>query len=95
MTPPQNLKQLINIFLGIINPLLLLLAGLSLLVFLWGLTSFIFKSGDEKALVEGKALMKWGLIALFVMLSLMGIITLLGTTFGLQISGIPLLPPNR
>lgn len=87
---------MVNIFLGLINPILVLLVALSILVFFWGIVKFIFNSGDEGALEEGKNLMKWGLIGLFVMLSVMGIIAILGSSFGFQIGGIPLLPPfNR
>ncbi|MEK7175868.1 MAG: hypothetical protein AAB695_00645 [Patescibacteria group bacterium] len=55
--------------------LVLVVAGIALLFFFWGLAQFIFKvRGDEKAVDQGKALMKWGLIAFFVMLSVWGIV---------------------
>lgn len=93
MTPPSNFKDLVSLFINIINPILLLLAGFSLLVFFWGLASFIFKSGDTKAIADGKELMKWGLIALFVMVSLWGIINFFYGSFGFSgVLGIPLLP---
>lgn len=93
---PANLKDLVNIFLGLINPILLLLAGLSLLAFFWGLMTFIFKSGDTKALEEGKEMMKWSLVAIFVMVSLLGIIAFLRGTFGFQGTfGLPVLPFTR
>jgi len=95
MTPPTDLKSLVNIFLGIINPLLLVLAGLSLLVFFKGLASFIFHAGDAKGNEEGKNLMKWGLIALFVMVSLLAIIGFLSESFGFGQVLLPLLPPNH
>lgn len=57
-----------------INPLLLVIAGLALLAFFWGLMKFISKAGDEKSHAEGKSLMVWGLIALFVMVSVWGIV---------------------
>ncbi|MEK7194351.1 MAG: hypothetical protein AAB660_01515 [Patescibacteria group bacterium] len=54
---------------------IVVVAGLALLVFMWGLVKFIFKiGGDEKAIEEGKNLMKWGLVALFVMVAVWGII---------------------
>ena len=92
MTPPTDFKSLVNIFLGLINPLLLVLAGLSLLVFFIGLVAFIFQSGDVKAHEEGKARMKWGLVGLFVMVSLWGLIQLIYGNFFTGSIGFPLLP---
>lgn len=51
------------------------LIGLALLAFFWGLAKFIFRvGGDEKAVEEGKRVMKWGLVALFVTVSVWGIV---------------------
>ncbi len=64
---------------------ILVVAGLALLVFMWGLVKFIFKiGGDEKAIEEGKNLMKWGLVALFVMISVWGIIGFFQGELGLD-----------
>ena len=71
----NGVKGLIKAVGGLINPLIAILVGLALLAFFWGLLKFIFKiGGDEKAEESGKTIMKWGLIAMFVMLSVMGII---------------------
>jgi|SRR3989344_2543327 len=70
-----GVKDLITAVGGLINPLIAILVGVALLVFFWGLARFIFRlGGDEKAVEEGKRIMKWGLIALFVMVSVWGII---------------------
>ena len=70
-----GIKGLITAVRGLINPLIGVLVGAALLVFFWGLARFIFRlGGDEKAVEEGKRIMKWGLIALFVMVSVRGII---------------------
>ena len=60
---------------NLIDTLIFLVVAIALLVFMWGLAKFIFKvGGDEKAVADGKRLMIWGTIALFVMLSIWGII---------------------
>ncbi len=51
-----------------------LLAGIALLVFFWGLVKFIFAQSSETAKTEAKKVMVWGLIALFVMVSVWGIV---------------------
>lgn len=89
---PQNFGELVQIFLDLIMLAIPLVASLALLVFLWGLVKFIYRvGGDEKAVTEGKNLMIWGVIALFVMVSIWGIIRLLSGEFGFTF-GFPLLP---
>ena len=82
---PQNFSQLVGIFKDLIYATVPVLAGLSLLVFIWGLVKFIAKAGDEKGHEEGIALMKWGLLALFVMLSFSAIIAFFYGDFGFAI----------
>ncbi len=79
---PENFSQLVGIFKDLIYATMPVLAGLSLLVFIWGLVKFIMKAGDAKSHEEGIALMKWGLIALFVMLSFSAIIAFFYGDFG-------------
>ncbi len=92
--PPTNFGQFINIFLDLIQTVIPVVAGLALLIFFWGLFKFIFRvgSGDEKAVGEGKNLMIWGLIALFIMVSVWGILRFVYTDIGFTKFGLPLLP---
>jgi hypothetical protein len=71
-----GLGELITATGGLVNPLIAVLVGVALLVFFWGLVKFVFRLGGdgEKAVDDGKRVMKWGLIALFVMVSVWGII---------------------
>ena len=58
------------------------LIGLAMAVFIWGLVVFIFHSGDDSAKQEGKNKMIWGILALFVIVSIWGIVTLLQNITG-------------
>lgn len=94
---PQNFSDLILRFiLPLINVTLPVVLALALLVFFKGLAAFIAKSGDAKSHAEGKSLMIWGLIALFVMVSVFGILQFFFNDLGFKnphSSGIlPLLP---
>lgn len=91
---PQNLRELIEIFLNLINAVLPVLAALALLVFFWGLAKFIFKvGGDEKAVADGKNLIKWGLLALFLLVSFWAIIGFFYEDLGFgRFLGIEFLP---
>ncbi|MDO8590306.1 MAG: hypothetical protein Q7R69_03505 [bacterium] len=97
MNPPSDFKGLVDIFIDLIRTALPVIASLALLVFLWGLVKFIFRvGGDEKAVEEGKNLMKWGLIALFVLSSLMAILAFAYRDIGFSRPfGLPLLPPYK
>lgn len=88
----QNFGGIVCFVLGYVNQILVLLVAGSLLAFVWGVAKFILASGDEKKIEEGKTLMIWGVIALFVMVSIWGIIQLFySDIFGGSI-GVPTLP---
>ncbi|OGG43481.1 hypothetical protein A2841_02560 [Candidatus Kaiserbacteria bacterium RIFCSPHIGHO2_01_FULL_48_10] len=55
--------------------------ALAFLAFFWGLAMYIFNTGSDEQRKKGVQLMIWGVIALFVMLSIRGIIAVLNATF--------------
>ncbi len=59
--------------------------ALGLLLFIWGLVMYIGGSGDRKE--EGKNKMIWGVLALFIMVSVWGIVAVLGQIFNVSIGG--------
>jgi hypothetical protein len=57
------------------------LIALGVLAFMWGIVLYLFKPDKE----DGKKFMLWGIIALFVMTSVWGLVGILrGTLFGSQ-----------
>lgn len=72
--------------IAIFIPTLLFIA---VLVFFWGLVKFISHAGDEKTIADGKQLMIWGMITIFVMVSLWGIVGFFQEELGLD-SATPL-----
>jgi len=92
----KNFKELVLWAAGLVNLAIPVAGGIALLVFLWGLVKFISKSGDAKNNAEGKSLMIWGIIALFVMISYMGIIKIFQQTAGLpQKTTLPYIPVKK
>ena len=69
-----------------------IVVALALLGFFWGLAIYIFNAGDEKKKAEGRSIMIWGILALFVMLSVFGIIGALQSTFQLDNGGTISIP---
>lgn len=77
---------------GFVETLTVIVAGLALLVFFWGLVKFIMNAGDEEAVKEGKRLMIWGIVALFVMVSVWGIVRWIGLELNIGTGAAPKVP---
>jgi hypothetical protein len=69
---------------GLVETAVPVLIALGLLGFIWGLVTFIFSSGNEDAKEEGKRKMIWGIITLFVIVSVWGLVGLLNQVSGVQ-----------
>ena len=76
----QNITTALLRISDIINILIPLLIAMALVVFFWGLVKYIWSSGEEHE--YGKNVMIAGLVSLFIMVSVFGIIRLVGDTFG-------------
>ena len=61
-----------------------IIVALALLYFFWGLAQYILAAGDETKQADGKRIMIWGIIALFVIVSVWGLVQVLNTTFGIN-----------
>lgn len=81
----SNLNDLLEGIGNLVDTALPIVAGLALLAFFWGLVTFIFRGEDAKS--EGKHLMIWGLVALFVMVSVWGLVEFIGNAIGVEQQG--------
>lgn len=68
----------------IINPLIGLIFAVALAYFIWGVLSFIRNQDSDADREEGKQHMMWGIIGMFLMVAVYGIIGIIINTFGLQ-----------
>jgi hypothetical protein len=66
------------------------------IVFLvWGVVKFFIINSDEEAKrTQGKQFMIWGIVALAVMISVWGLVNILGGTFSLDTSVLPGVRPR-
>lgn len=78
---PRDLAELVNLIIGVANPLFILIISLIVIAVLWGLARTVFALGGEEGVKEGKRLMFWGLIALFLSVSFWGVVSILSNTF--------------
>lgn len=74
---PEDFEDLADLLIGIFNLLIQLLTAVALAVFLWGLAQYVFKADEDPAIAKGKFLMTWGILALFVLVSVWGILQLI------------------
>ena len=88
----QTLGTVLGIFVQIVNALMPFIVGLAVLFFMWGVFQFIRASGNEDELTEGRNRMIYGIIGIFVMVSVWGLVNLFDETFGLESDIIPCLP---
>ena len=73
----SSFSALVNSFIVILSLIVPILVSVALLGFLWGIAKFILHTGGGKEQEEAKNVMFWGIIALFVMISVWGIVGLL------------------
>ena len=78
---PKNFAELVNLFVSIINTAVPIVIAFAVLGFFWGLAKYISSAGDSSKIEEGRNIMIYGTIGLFVMVSLWGILRILSETF--------------
>jgi len=97
----SNVNELIGKFLAIVNRLVPLIIAIAVLAFLWGMLRYVVSDSPEKR-KEAIGVIIYGVIAIFVMVSVWGLVNVLVDTFNfgphngvLQIKNPPFerLPP--
>ena len=76
----SGLNGTLSLLNTLFNNMIALFITLAIVVFFWGLIKYLWSMEQENA-HEGLKIMFWGLIAIFVMVSIWGLIPLLQTTF--------------
>ena len=79
----QDFKSIVGTITGFFLDLLPVLATLALLVFFWGLAEYVFQSGDQEAADAGRERIAAGIIGLFSIAALWGLVQILGNTFSI------------
>lgn len=79
-----NIEDLLDSFGSLVDLALPIAIGLALLGFFWGLVKFIFAQGNEEAKSDAKKVMIWSVVALFVMVSVWGLVKFIGDALGIQ-----------
>lgn len=61
----------------IINPVIVILVTLALVVFIWGIVQMIYGANNEEKRTQGKRHLIWGLVGLFIMLTVKGLLAII------------------
>ena len=80
----------------ILNSLVPLAIGLAVVIFLFGVIKYVTAGDSEEGRKTGRQMMLWGIIGLFVMVSVWGLVLVLNTSTGITQGGTgtgPTLPP--
>ncbi len=78
----SEIQDAILSVLTVVRYALATLFMLALAAFGWGVVKFILAAQDPEALKKSKGTMLWSVVAMFVLASIVGIITLFQTYFG-------------
>lgn len=71
------------------NSIIPLIFALAMVMFVWGVVQYVINSAEEAKKDKGRQFMLWGVIALTVMVSVWGLVDILGATFGVDTRFIP------
>lgn len=73
----SNLETLIEDASDIVGLLVPFVLGLAVLAFFWGIAKYVLAAGNEEKKAEGRNVMIWGVVAIFVAVSLWGFVSFL------------------
>ena len=79
----------------LINMGITIITSLAVVGFMWGIVKFLFNSGNEKARTEARAFMLYGILTLFVMTSLWGLVNILNDSLDIDYVGDVNIPRDR
>jgi type IV secretion system pilin len=83
-TPQQGIIGLIQFANTALNDIMVLLITCAIVAFFWGLVRYIFSSAGGEERANGLKTVFYSIIAIFIMVSIWGVIHLLQATFGVN-----------
>lgn len=87
----QDFKGILELITSsILNPLVALFLGIALIYFMWGVLTYVRRGESEGDRAKGIQMMTYGIIAIFVMVSVWGLVYILINTFNLNTSAPPI-----
>lgn len=78
---PTNLTGVVDMLVDIGLKIIPLLGAVAFLVFIWGVGRFIRSAGNEKEIKDSKNILIWGVVGLFILVTIWGIMSFLRSEF--------------
>jgi len=92
-----DIPTLVTAINGVINLVFPVLVGIAVIVIIWAIFQMVLNAGDEEARKAGRTKLLWGIIGIFLMLSVWGLINILINTIYLDRSSavdVPVVVPT-
>jgi hypothetical protein len=89
----SQIGDIIKNSVGLLQQLLLAVFGIAVVVFAWGIVKLIVAAGSPEKIKQARAIIWYGIIGMFVFVSIWGIITVLQQDIGIE-PGAPVPPPQ-
>ena len=90
LTPNPKLQNLLSYATCIITKSVIpLIFALAVLMFVWGVVQYVINTDEEAKKAKGRQFMIWGIIGLTVMVSIWGLVSVLGNTFNIDTNFVP------
>jgi uncharacterized membrane protein len=84
-----SVEDIMGVVTGLLNLIIPILMIIATVVFLFGVITYITAGGDEDKAATGRSYIIWGLIGLFAMVAVWGLVLALVSTFGVGGQVIP------
>lgn len=84
----DDIESIISLIINsILNPVVALIIGLAVVYFMWGVIKYVNRGHEDVG--EAVKMMTYGIVAIFVMVSVWGLVHLLINTFDLTNTPVP------
>ncbi len=77
----------------LINLAFPILIAIAVFIVVWGIFKFVLNAGDEEARKTGRSLILWGVVGIFLMLSVWGLVNIVRNTVALDTAGLDTVDP--
>jgi hypothetical protein len=81
MTPPADFSEFVGDLIGLLNVAIPVIITLTVMFVLWHGMQVVMRSDNPQKMAEKRGSVVWGILILFIMVSMWGLVNLLGTTF--------------
>ncbi len=85
-----SLLQKVTYYLNLLIPFII---GLAVLVIMYGVLGYVMNAGNEEKRGEARSFIIWGIVGVFIMVSVWGLVGILKNSFGF--SDAPILPSTQ